>query len=602
LPPSEPLPAPASPAGAAPVAEGTPRSRLLTPLMLVALIAAVFLPTLRYGFVWDDHEQIVDNPNLRQPPSIGRLLRMDVLAFSGRQGVSSNYYRPLFNLTYLVLYRTFGAAAGAWHAAALLSHALACLAVLALARRLTGDERIAALAAALFAVHPVHGESVVWLAAAFNDPPVAALLALALAAHLAWMRTGRRTALAGAALAFLAALGFKESAVAFLALVPLVEWIAIRDAARERRWFSWAAYAAAFTVYLVARFTVLGTLAGRYEGVSPWSAVLPTVPVLVVWYLRRVVWPFGLAPSYPLRLQAGWSAPAVLAALALCAALLVALVCVARRRPWWTFAGAWTLVCLAPALNVRSFRPAYLVHQRYLYLAVFGFCLLAAGGLARARLAPGWRWAGTAGLLMAFALANVRGNPVWASDVVLWKRISEVDPGNAAAFDWLGARAWKAGELDEAEALFRRSSAADPAGPHGLCNLAAFLHFARGRAGEALPLYRRSLAAFAAKPALDPVRFAACRVDYGAALAQTGDTEAALRVFLAEADSGGPQAASAARNAAVMLRRRGDGKRLMAFLGAAVTRHPEDRVLAAMLREVRASAAPTTAGEDGERP
>ncbi len=581
------MPAAAPARDTGPRAGGAGAGRLLAPLAIVLLVVVVFLPTLRYGFVWDDHEQIVDNPHLRQHTPLGELLRMDVLAFSGRQGVSSNYYRPLFNLTYAALYRAFDAAPRAWHAAALLSHALACLAVLLLARRLTVDERIAAVAAALFAVHPVHGESVSWLAAAFNDPPAAALLALGLAAHLAWLREGRAAALAAAALSFLAALGFKESAVAFLALVPLVEWIAVPDAAGRRRALGWSVYAAAFALYLAARFAALGTVAGRYEGVSPWSEVLPTLPVLVAWYLRRVVWPFGLAPSYPLRLQAGWSAPAVLAGLAVCAALLVALLWWARRRPWWTFAAAWTLLCLAPALNVRSFRPAYLVHQRYLYLAVFGFCLLVARALASPRLAPAWRWSGAAAILVVFAAASLRADPAWASDAALWTRISEVDPGNAAAFDWLGTRAWKAGELDEAEALFRRSLAADPTGPQGLCNLAAFLHSARGRAAEALLLYRRSLAAFAAHPGLDAGRFAACRLNYGGALAQAGATDAALRVFLAEADRGGPQAAPAARNAAVLLRQRGETERLVSFLAAAAARHPEDRVLAAMLRDAR---------------
>src|SRR6185436_13723027 len=123
-----------------------------------------------------------------------------------------------------------------------------------------------------------------------------------------------------------------------------------------------------------------------------------------------------------------------------------------------------------------------------------------------------------------------------------------------------------------------------------------------GRAGEALPLYRRSLAAFAAKPTLDPPRFAACRLDYGAALAQTGASEEALRVFLAEAEGGGPQAASAARNAAVLLRQRGETDRLVALLTTAVSKHPEDAVLAAMLRSVRASAAPTAGREDDEPP
>jgi hypothetical protein len=69
---------------------------------LVALVVAVYAPTLRYGFVWDDHEQVVDNPHIRDWSSLPELFRHDVLQLSRGGEARSNYYRPLFWVQYLV--------------------------------------------------------------------------------------------------------------------------------------------------------------------------------------------------------------------------------------------------------------------------------------------------------------------------------------------------------------------------------------------------------------------------------------------------------------------------------------------------------------------
>jgi hypothetical protein len=70
-------------------------------LVLVAVTLAVYAPSLGHGFVWDDHEQVVDNQRLRSWSSFPDFWREDVLALSRPGEGRSNYYRPPFYGQYL---------------------------------------------------------------------------------------------------------------------------------------------------------------------------------------------------------------------------------------------------------------------------------------------------------------------------------------------------------------------------------------------------------------------------------------------------------------------------------------------------------------------
>lgn len=572
------------------------RRRWLEGAAIAALVLAVYLPTLGYGFVWDDHEQVVDNPHLRSWSSLPSFWQQDVLALTRAGEQRSNYYRPLFFTAYLVLYQLFGPAAWAWHAVAVALHLAASLAALAFLRRLRLGEEVGFLGALLFAVHPAHGESVAWVATAFNDPPASALMLVGLVAHTKWLaaratdlgtRSGGATGgwpwLAAGAGCYAAALGFKEAALSMLALVPLTEHWLDRGRPLARRLAGVAPYLGVTAVYFVARKLVLTHAIGVFPGPG-WGEVLPTLPRLGVEYLCFLVWPWGLAPSYPLRFVEGWGSAAAWGSVLVLAAVAAGIALAARRARVMVFGALWCLFCVAPAVNVRSFRPSYLVHQRYLYLAALGLSLILAWLLVEKVRRPRLRWGLAAALLVVWSASNLYHDRFWASDEALWQRVTEVDPGNPAAFDWLGARAMAEGRLDEAEALFQRSIAADPASPLGYRNLAVLLHARRREPARALPFYEQALAAFGGRAGL-PEEAARTRVNYGACLAELGRGEEALAVFLTAAESP-PFPAEAARNAAVLLRAAGRIEEARQVLRAAAARHPADPDLGRMLDDL----------------
>jgi hypothetical protein len=130
-------------------------------LMLLATLP--YLNSLGGSFVYDDQQQIVDNPYVHSFRYLGRIFGSTVWTFQGAQGVT-NYYRPMMTFAYLVCYKLFGSIPFGFHLLNLTLHVGVVLLIYALTEQLFADRLISLVAASLFAVHPIHTESVTWIA------------------------------------------------------------------------------------------------------------------------------------------------------------------------------------------------------------------------------------------------------------------------------------------------------------------------------------------------------------------------------------------------------------------------------------------------------
>lgn len=461
---------------------------------LVLVCAAVFANAIPGDFVYDDTRQIVQNHLIASNARIGEALSRDVWAFKGdRDEPWSNYWRPAFVLWLIANERAFGAeSATGWHVANIALHALVCALGFLVLGALGCSRAIAFACALVFAVHPANVESVAWISGSPNMLCAAALFA-ALIATLSAARDARWWKWAAAFVAYAFALTSKEIAILF----PAIVFVALRSA-RARDAASSAssaraaaphssprlvpprraalialAFAAAALAYVAARAAVLR----GFQTAAPWSdgygAVFTTLPATVLFYLRQIVFPVTLAPSYPLRPIAGDAAgfASVVAPLAavLAAAALFAALARAHRA---ALAGA--MLCaltLLPALNLRAFLPEQLVHDRYIYLPLFGaLATLFAGGAAvierRLRIAPAKAERACLAVAIAvsipLAVQTVAYNRVWASELALWTRCAEVDPSSAFNQSQLAMVLRKAGRFDEAKVAIERSLAVMP--------------------------------------------------------------------------------------------------------------------------------------------
>lgn len=568
---------------------GSPVERVSLPRLLAAygslllLACVVFAPTLTHEFVWDDHEQIRDNELIRDWSNLPEFWKKDVLALSRKGGIfRSNYYRPLVYSQFLLYYQWFELNTKAWHALAILHHFFASAAVLFFLRRLGFVLAVAWPAALLFVVHPVHGESVSWIAAAFNDPPAATLLLLGLSAYAMWAIKGRWFMLLLAVIGYAGGLCMKESGLSMLLLAPLVHWY-VSPRSTPRSWPVRAAVGMACLALLtVGYFALRGYLFdhpfGNYEGTKRVGELMPTFPALALYYLRFLVWPFGFSPSYPLRYITTIGDPWAWGGLVALIVLTVVIWVATRRSRPLRFAAFWTAFCIWPVFNIRSFREEYLVHQRYLYLACMSVCL------AIAWLA--WRWvkSGTArgvvigGVVALWSVSNLMYNPAWKSDHNLWARVTEVDAGNTAGLDWLAHEANQKGDYETANAYIDRSIAVNPNSPHPYIIRASNLATRQGRPAEALTWYAKGIELHWKEPRRDPVAIGAAQRGYAKALLDLGRRDEAIAAYVASTKLP-PYPADAALDAALVLLQAGRGPEAFDILESAIEHNADHREL-----------------------
>src|SRR5215467_3903422 len=197
-------------------------------LVLAALTFIVYMVSLSFGFVWDDVFQIADNPIIRSWSNLPTVFASDLWVHIQRNQL---YYRPVFTTWSILNYSLFQLNPWGWHLTTVLLHIAAAWVVYFLARNLAFSYWTSALAAALFALHPIHIECVAWVSAA-SDTMVTVFYLLALITFLKSRAPGaepnsvQRGSWRAASISLLVlALLTKEMALTFAGLVALYFWL-----------------------------------------------------------------------------------------------------------------------------------------------------------------------------------------------------------------------------------------------------------------------------------------------------------------------------------------------------------------------------------------
>jgi tetratricopeptide (TPR) repeat protein len=441
-------------------------------LVPIAAAAALYYPAIDGELVWDDgivqKDQMVAFRSLRDvffpPPGIPQW--------------GTSYYRPVVTLTYLLDQALFGrGAVRGPHAAVVLYHLIATFFVWMLARQVLQQERGrewgAVVAGVLFAVHPIHTESVCWITGR-SDTVAAMFLLPAVVTALHFRDHGTKWALIASPVLYLAAVLSKEVALAALLVVPLALWLVPRPhvgqspaavsrslwAARwpGRHWLPLGAlYLVATGVYVTLR--LVGASASTGDLKLGWWSLLQRAAAALTYYLIKVVVPPPQS-AYPTSLP---PVPAVVAALAAAGLLLAASVWLYRRgAPLLLIALGWFFGTLAPslAIAVRQISETP-VAERYLYVPSAGLSLLAGGLFCVAWARRAWRVPSVVGLLGVVAAYGywTQGRvAVWRDNIALWTDVTAKDP---AGLPWhtLGQAYFARNEDDKALECFERALA-----------------------------------------------------------------------------------------------------------------------------------------------
>ena len=476
---------------------------------VVALALAASVSGLGNDFTYDDRSIILENARVHSLDGWWRMFGEGYWP----PPRSADVYRPLTILFFAVQWMAGGGAPALFHAVSVLLYAGVCAVVLQLARVVLPRAPIAAwIAAALFAVHPVHVEAVA------NVVGQAELLValFCTAAVLLYIRARERGTPGRGAVVALAALYAgaclaKEHGFVLPAILAAAELCVVRRGERWRQRLRALAplavvLAAVGATYLVARTTMLGGVAGgisyAFVGLSAADRLWTAVGVIPEW-VRLFLWPARLSADYSpqqVMLREAFDVGA-LPGVALLAAAVLAIVATMRRRPAVAFGLLWIGIALAPVGNFLV-PTGVLLAERTLFLASVGAMLAAvaaAGWVAEhhfgdampraARLAL----AGAVALLLAAGIArSARRQLVWRDNATLFAQtVIDAPLSYRAHWAW-GERLFDLERPAEAEREFRIAIALFDRDAALFAELGR-VYRERGLCGPAAPLLERAV-------------------------------------------------------------------------------------------------------------
>jgi tetratricopeptide (TPR) repeat protein len=470
--------------------------------LLVALTASVFLQVRGHEFVnYDDPTYITLNPNLDQGLGAESLIR----AFT------EPYEKNWIPLTWISLqldHALYAKEPAGYLLTNVGLHALSSVLLFLLLCRVTGASGRSAFVAAVFAVHPLHVESVAW-ASERKDVLSGLFWILTLWAYVAY--TEREHSLLrylGVALCLLLSLLAKPMAVTLPFVLLLFDhWplgrLRDEDGALDRTRVRRVLLEKVPLLALVAGIAVVTFLVQRATGATSYGDLVPFETrvmnglAAVVTYLRQSVWPGGLAVFYPHPMESLGAGRALATAVALIG-ISAALLREGVRRPYLAVGWLWFLGTLVPVIGIVQVG-AQAHADRYMYLPQIGLSIAVAWGAVEAlgNFAKGesmkWALRGVgAAIVAAFAIVAWHQVQHWRDSASLFERAVAVTEGNFVALHYLGIERQREGSDAEAQRHFEAAVALRPPWTPPYLSLAG-LQAQSGDLDGAIRHYRASL-------------------------------------------------------------------------------------------------------------
>jgi tetratricopeptide (TPR) repeat protein len=454
-------------------------------LALLAATFAVYFQTRAFDFVnYDDPDYVTDNMHVRDG------ITVEGLGWALTSGDAANWF-PVTRISHMLDCQIFGVESGWHHLTNVVIHGLAALLLFAFLHLATRARWPSAFVALVFALHPLHVESVAWVAER-KDVLCAFFWFLALWAYVRYTRQPSRARYLLLLAAFCLGLMAKPMIVTLpFVLVLLDVWPLRRPLAlREKLPLFALAAAAAVVTFLVQKS------AGAVETVTavPLAMRLENAAVTYIVYIAKTFWPTGLAVFYPYPISLPAWQP-VLAGLAILAisGLVLAAFC---RVPYLAVGWLWYLGTLVPVIGLVQVGSQSRA-DRYMYVPMVGLTIMLAWGAVDVL----GRWPGAKRVVAVVAAVGCAGcvpltwtqAGYWKNSEVLFQHALAVTTGNPVAEHDLGSYLLdQPGRLPDAIHHLQAALGINPDSAATHSDLATALSKS-GRPSEAVPEYQAAL-------------------------------------------------------------------------------------------------------------
>jgi len=420
--------------------------------LLVIAVFAGYWQTLHFGFVnYDDPDYVSANPHVRAG------LSADSVGWAFGHSFAGNWF-PLTWLSHMLDFELFGLDGGMHHLTSVLIHALAAVLLFAALRRMTGAQWPSAMVAAMFALHPLHVESVAWIAER-KDVLSGFFWMLTLYAYAGYAARPGRMRYAFTLLAFCCGLMAKPMVVTLPLVLMLLDYWPLKRGVRvfEKGPFLVLSAAVCVVTYVVHR--EVGATATL--NIFPLAARVENALVSYAVYIGKMFWPSHLAVFYPYSRQS-LLVPAIGAGIG-----LAGVTTLATRRAYLLVGWLWYLVTLGPVIGLVQVG-AQARADRYTYIPMVGLSIAVVWGAAeileawpQARMVLAYAVCG-AGLVLTWIQVGY-----WQDGVSLFRHAVDVTSDNdlarfnlAAALDERGEGAEAARQLEAAVEIEPKFAAA----------------------------------------------------------------------------------------------------------------------------------------------
>jgi Flp pilus assembly protein TadD len=543
-----------------------PLSNLVLICLLLALAALfVYSPVRNYGFLdFDDNEYFFNNPHILGSFTWANIQWAFTTADTGN-------WHPLTWLSLMLDAQLFGNGPTAPHVINALFHIANSILVFCLFRQMTGVLGRSAVLALLFAVHPLHVESVAWVAerkdvlSAFFG-----LLTLLFYARYA-VNKNQCSSLVLALTFFICGLMSKSMVITLPFVMLLLDyWPLQRFGLSSAKRLLLEKVPFFLLIIVDSVLTFLAQQKGNAVTSLthfPLDIRIENIFVSYARYLGKIFWPVNLATPYsPLRY---WPVLVIIVSIVLFVALCIVVIMLRKRYPFVFTGWFWFAGMLVPVIGLVQVG-AQSMADRYVYLPIIGILLIVVWGVAEfcdTQQAP--RGAIIFGVVILCCASAVRARnqvDIWQNDGTLFSHALAVTTNNNVASHNLGYWYEKNGRTDKAMDYYFDADQLGSHDPAKLYNAAnAFAKI--GHWNEAIKVYRRALELSPNQPdILNNLGFALTQNKQLPEAAACFETVLALQ----------PDSANAHNNLATILFMQGDFQDAAAQFSAAQQISPQD--------------------------
>ncbi len=472
------------------------RPNLLTLLGLAVMTFAIYAQVIGHQFI-----NLDDPTYIRENPMVNRGITLAGLAWAFTTFHATNWH-PLTWISHMIDCQLFGVNAGRHLLVNALIHVANTLLVFLFLLRTTRARWPSALVAVLFALHPLHVESVAW-AAERKDTLSTFFGLLSLTAYVRYTEAPSRKRYTWIAVTLGLGLLAKPMLVTWPFVMLLLDYWPLRRLSQSRSrnksisiaplireklpLFALVAASAVITLIAQSRGGAVRTLAA-----APVALRLSIALVSYAKYLLLTFWPNDLAVYYPFVGIPAWQ---IIGAAFLLIGITVFCVSQRRIRPYLMVGWLWFLGTLVPVIGIVQVG-GQIMADRYFYIPSIGLFIALVFGLAD--IAKSWRVApalsaGIAGgiLLILATLTNAQIQR-WRDSFTLFEHTLAVTPPNVRIEHNLGVALAVAERYDEAEAHFEKALQINPNFYDGLV-IMGVTRAHQGRLPEAIEYFRTAI-------------------------------------------------------------------------------------------------------------